>query len=141
MGTVETFDHTADVGLRIAAPTLDDLFATAAAGVFGYIVVNLDEVRPAETEEVAVSADSAADLLTTWLNELIYRSETRHRVYNRFEVRLSDDALSLVASISGEPIDRDRHVLDHEVKAVTHHGLALDRSPGGGWIAEVILDI
>ena len=37
-------------------------------------------------------------------------------------------------------IDRDRHELDHEVKAVTHHGLILRRE-GEGWLAEVILDI
>ena len=51
-----------------------------------------------------------------------------------------DDGLSLRGEVGGEPIDRERHVLDHEVKAVTHHGLDLRRE-GGGWVAEVILDI
>ena len=32
-------------------------------------------------------------------------------------------------------------VLDHEVKAVTRHGLELGRGPDGRWVAEVILDI
>jgi len=42
--------------------------------------------------------------------------------------------------IAGEPIDPDRHILDHEVKAATRHGLSVRRA-GPGWIAEVILDI
>jgi SHS2 domain-containing protein len=42
--------------------------------------------------------------------------------------------------ISGEPIDTSRHVLDHEVKSVTRHGLVL-RSDPDGWVAELILDI
>ena len=63
MGTIETFDHTADVGLRIRGDDLDDLFRTAAGGVFDYIVANRDEVRPAETEHLTLQADSPLDLL------------------------------------------------------------------------------
>ncbi|HWE37508.1 MAG TPA: archease [Isosphaeraceae bacterium] len=140
MGTIETFDHTADVGLRVRAGDLDDLFRTAAEGVFDYIVANRDAVRVVETESVELGDDDPAELLVAWLNELIFRSETRHRLYTRFDVALADDVRSLRATIGGEPIDRDRHVLDHEVKAVTHHALSLGRE-GDGWIAELILDI
>ncbi len=140
MGFAESFDHTADVGLRITADDLDDLFRTAAEALFDYIVVNRPEVRAAETEHVELNAESADELLVTWLNELIFRCETTHRLYTRFDVRIAADGLSLVAEIAGEPIDRARHVLDHEVKAVTHHGLSL-LELGSGWVAEVILDI
>ena len=56
MGTIETFDHTADVGLRVRADDLDDLFRTAAEGVFDYIVANRDAVRVVATEPVALQA-------------------------------------------------------------------------------------
>ncbi len=140
MGTIEVFDHTADVGLRIRGETPDDLFRTAAEGLFDYIVANRDEVRAIRIDAIALRADSAADLLVEWLNELIFRSETQHVVYGRFDVRVSDDGRALDARAAGEPIDRDRHILDHEVKAVTRHALSFDRD-GDGWVAEVILDI
>ncbi len=140
MGTIETFDHTADVGLRIRGDDLDDLFRTAAEGVIDYIVVNRDAVRVEAMESFSLDADSALDLLVAWLNELIFRSETQHRLYSHFHVRVAADGLSLRAEIGGESIDHDRHVLDHEVKAVTHHGLSLVRE-GRGWLAELILDI
>lgn len=140
MGTIETFDHTADVGLRVTAADLDDLFRTAAEGVFDYIVANRDAVRVEVTESVALRAESTADLLVAWLNDLIFRCETAHRLYTRFDVRVAADGLSLDATIGGEPIDRDRHVLDHEVKAATHHGVTVRRE-GEGWAAELILDI
>src|SRR5690348_4056265 len=124
MGTIETFDHTADVGLRVRGDDLDDLFRTAAEGVFDYIVVNRADVQASERESVTLSSDSLEDLLAAWLGELIFRCETRHRLYTRFNVRVDEPARSLQAEIAGEPIDRDRHVLDHEVKAVTHHGLS-----------------
>jgi SHS2 domain-containing protein len=140
LGTVETFDHTADVGLRVRGADLNDLFRTAAEGVFDYIVVNRAEVRAEEHESVSLDADSTEELLAAWLNELIFRCETKHRLFSRFDVRVADDGRGLQAEIAGEPIDRDRHILDHEVKAVTHHGLTLQRA-GSGWLAELILDI
>ena len=140
MGIIEVFDHTADVGLRIQGDDLPDLFRTAAEALFDYVVANRDEVRVDRTEPVSLRADSTADLLLLWLNELIFRSETQHVLFTQFEIKFSGDDLQLEATIGGEPIDRDRHILDHEVKAVTHHGASLDRE-GDGWIAEVILDI
>jgi SHS2 domain-containing protein len=140
MGKIEVFDHTADVGLRIHGDDLADLFRTAAEGLFDYVVANRSDVWVARTEVVSLKADSTADLLLAWLNELIFRCETEHVLYTRFEVEISDDGFALEATIGGEPIDRDRHILDHEVKAVTHHGASLERD-GEGWVAEVILDI
>lgn len=142
MGHAETFDHTADLGLRVTASDLPDLFRTAAAGLFDVIVANRDEVRPVESETVAINAESASDLLLAWLNELIFRCETRHRLYRRFEplIREESGVFHLNAEIAGEPIDRDRHILDHEVKAATHHGLSLQQVDGE-WQAEVIVDI
>jgi SHS2 domain-containing protein len=140
MGQSETFEHTADLGLRVVAAGLADLFETAAAGLFDVIVANREDVREEETEQIALAAESTEDLLLAWLNELIFRCETRHRLYHRFEVRPDDAGRRLDATIWGEPIDRDRHILDHEVKAATRHGLSL-RHEGEQWRAEVILDI
>jgi len=140
MGRAETFDHTADLGLRIKGDDLADLFQTAAAALFDVIVANREAVQVAETEPVSLVAESTEDLLVLWLNELIFRSETRHRLYGRFDLQIDDAGRRLEATIGGEPIDRARHLLDHEVKAATRHGLSL-RPENGGWTAEVILDI
>jgi SHS2 domain-containing protein len=140
MGRFETFDHTADLGLRVFGNELIDVFQTAAKGLFSVIVANCDEVRATESESIILEGESTEDLLVAWLNELIFLSETRHRLYSDFQVALDDSACRLSGTISGEPIDHSRHVLDHEVKAVTRHGVLLKHEPHG-WIAEVILDI
>jgi SHS2 domain-containing protein len=46
----------------------------------------------------------------------------------------------LTASAWGEPLDRTRHNMEHEVKAITYHGLSVEKV-GDEWIAEVIVDI
>ena len=140
MGHGETFEHTADLGLRIVGRDLSDLFETAAKGLFDVIVANRAELRNLEQESVSLTADSTEDLLLAWLNELIFRSETGHRFYGRFSVAVDESSRSLEATIAGEPIDFARHVLDHEVKAATRHGLFV-KPCAEGWVAEIILDI
>src|SRR5947209_5041675 len=99
MGTIEVFDHTADVGLRITAEDLPDLFRTAAEALFDYVVANREAVLVDRTERVSLRADSTLDLLLLWLNELIFRSETQHLLFARFEVEFDDDNLALEATI------------------------------------------
>ncbi len=140
MGTIEVFDHTADVGLRVRGDSLDDLFRTAAEGLFDFVVANREAVQVDRVEALSLRSESTVDLFFAWLGELIFRSETGHLLYTRFDVRVAEDGMSLEAEVGGEPIDRDRHVLDHEVKAATRHGLSLAEE-AGGWVAEVILDI
>src|SRR5437763_599964 len=111
MGHTETFDHTADLGLRIHAEDLDDLFKTAAEGLFDVIVANRDAVSEVNDEQVTLDAESTEDLLIAWLNELIFRSETQHRLYGGFDVTIDADRRALKAIIRGEPIDPARHVL------------------------------
>jgi SHS2 domain-containing protein len=140
MGRSETFEHTADLGLRIFAGDLPDLFRTAAEALFDVIAANRGEVRVLDTESASLTAESTEDLLVKWLNDLIFRSETQHRLYTRFDVVLHENGRRLEATIGGEPIDRGRHSLDHEVKAATRHELFV-RQVDGGWVAEVIVDI
>jgi SHS2 domain-containing protein len=140
MGYTETFDHTADLGLRIRATDLADLFQAAAEGLFDVIVANRDALRNVQAEQVSLAAESTEDLLIKWLNELIFRSETEHRLYGRFDVTIDAEGQALEALIHGDPVDPSRHVLDHEVKAVTHHATSIVRDQEG-YLAEVILDI
>lgn len=140
MGQWQVFDHTADLGIRIQAPDLPDLFRTAAQALFGVLLANPEQVQPAEPVTIALSADSLEGLLIDWLNELIFQSETGHRVFSRFEVSVGEDGHRLSAVVHGEPIDASRHILDHEVKAATRHSVQVVQE-GGTWTAEVILDI
>ena len=134
----EIFEHTADVGLRAKSPDLDQLFADAARGLFSLVVVNLDEVRPRETFSFTLPGSQPDELLHDWLAELLYTFETRHVLLAEFDVHVGPEGLT--AEAQGEPIDFARHQLDMEVKAITWHGLKVEREPSG-WRAEVIVDI
>jgi tRNA nucleotidyltransferase (CCA-adding enzyme) len=59
-------------------------------------------------------------------------------LFGKFEVKVTEAGLSGTAW--GEPLDRTRHQLEHEVKAITYHGLRVEPK-ADGWLAEVIVDI
>lgn len=134
----EVFEHTADLGLRVRAPSLEALFADAAAGLFSVLVVNLPAVARVQEKTFHIAGRDYDYLLFDWLAELLYTFETEHLLLSDFAVRL--DAEGLHATCRGEPLDRRRHELDHEVKAITYHGLKVE-PVAGGWLAEVIVDI
>jgi SHS2 domain-containing protein len=134
----EFFEHTADLGLRIRAPDLDALFAEAAQALFAAIVEDLAAVQPLQHVEVRLSGSDREFLLFDWLKELLYLFDAEHLLFSRFEVHVRDDGF--IATAWGEPLDRARHELAHEVKAITYHGLRVEQTPDR-WLAEVIVDI
>ena len=134
----EVFEHTADLGLRIITPDLNTLFAQAGKGFFSLVIENIDDVCPLEHLTIKRDGEDLEYLFFDWLNELLYISETKHLVFSEFIVNV--DKTGLTAQVSGEKLDPSRHMLDHEVKAITYHGLLVAEKENG-WLAEVILDI
>ncbi len=134
----EAFDHTADIGLRIRADSLNALFAEAGRALTSLLVEDIDSVHAVDKAEIAVEGTEHDYLLFDWLNELLFQFETDGRLFSRFEVSISETGLH--ATAYGEVVDPQRHQLSHEVKAITYHHLKVEQTPAG-WFAEVILDI
>ncbi len=134
----EFFEHTADLGLRVRAATLNELFAEGGRALFAALVEAPDGVAPAQEVRLEVAGDELDYLLFDWLKELLYRFDADHLLLCKFEVEVGPAGLK--ARAWGEPLDRARHELGHEVKAITYHGLRVEQE-GGGWLAEVIVDI
>ena len=133
----ETFEHTADLGLRIRAADLPELFAEAARGLFAVIEADCRQIRPEQPMTFELEADRHDDLLRDWLAELLYTFHAEHLLLTNFAVTL--DGTRLTATAAGEPVDTARHEIDVELKAVTYHGLKVEQTDDG-WLAEVIID-
>jgi len=134
----EIFEHTADVGIRARAGSLEELFADAARGLFSLMVENLAAVRTVEEVTFQIPGEDVEELLHDWLAELLYTFFVRRFVLAEFAVRFGPSELT--ATARGEPIDPSRHEIDVEVKAITWCGLKVQRQPDG-WMAEVVVDV
>ena len=154
MGTFTVFDHTADVGLEVRAESLADLLATAARAVFDQALE--DWPAAAEVQEdlrfeisdlfeevlarpAATPAGDLGELLVVWLQELLYRFETRRLVPLSFDFAAAGPR-EVRARVGFGRFDPARHRARLEVKAVTYHGLQV-REEGGAWSARFILDV
>lgn len=136
----EIFEHTADLGLRITAPTLESLLADAACGLFEVIAGDLAQIHaiPGCSEPFHVAGTDPVWLLFDWMAELHAAFELRRMLFCRFDVTL--DAVGLHAVAHGEPYDPQRHTLAHEIKAITQHELSVTET-STGWEATLIVDI
>ena len=137
-GSVREFAHTADVGFEVGAPTLPALFERAALGLAATIA-ELDGVAARERRTVAVQADDRTALLHDFLHAVLLLAQVDGFLLSAVEVREAGE-MELRAVVLGEPFDIGRHHLHGEVKAVTWHGLAVERTDAG-WRARVLLDV
>jgi SHS2 domain-containing protein len=134
----EFFEHTADLGLRARSPDPDTLFAEMATALFAAVVEDLSTVRPGQRVDIEIAGKELDLLLFDWLRDLLIRFDADHQLFSKFEVRIGESGLTGAAW--GEPLDPARHLLSHEVKAITYHELRVERE-ADGWVAEVIVDI
>lgn len=138
----ETFDHTADLGLRVRAESLESLFAEAARGLTSLIVDDVETVASDERQIIEIESTDLEYLFFDWLSELLYRFETNGWLSTVADVSL--DGNTLRATVHGSRFDKDQHKPSHEVKAITYHGLLVQRqgpAQHDSWLGEVIVDI
>jgi SHS2 domain-containing protein len=134
----EFFEHTADLGIRVRAGDLNLLFNEAAQALFAAIVEDLSTVHPVREVSIHLPPDETEYLLFDWLKGLLYHFDVEHLLLGKFDVQVN--AAGLTGTAWGEPLDRERHNLEHEVKAITYHGLEVTQT-ADSWEAEVIVDI
>jgi len=129
-------EHTGEVLLRLSAPALAELFAEAGRALAELMA---GDDRPftadGEPESVMVDAPDCGALLAAWINELIYRSETRKRVYTEFAIEAADEQV-----LSGKIRGFVPTHLRTPVKAATLHRLRVEHDQHG-YRAEVVLDV
>ncbi|OPY88869.1 MAG: hypothetical protein A4E72_01261 [Syntrophus sp. PtaU1.Bin208] len=134
----QLLDHTADLGMDVKASSLEELFACAGKAIFE-LMAELDAVEIRVSRELAVEGSDLADLWVNFLREALYLWSGESLLIKEVQIRqLSETALQ--ATLSGEPYDASRHVLNMEIKAATYHQAEVVRTPEG-WKGRVIFDV
>ena len=145
MAGYRLLDHTADMGIEATGDDLPAAFASAAQGMFAWMV-DLDAVEEREECGVEATGRDLEALLVAFLNELLFLFETSGLLFRRLEVRELDSSgygaspLRLVAVGFGERLDPKRHQLQGSIKAATYHMLQVQEGPTECRV-QVILDI
>ena len=129
----------ADIAFEADSPSADGVFESCAKALSD-IMVDPKTLRPRLTKEFALTSVNLDRLLYDFLTELIVVKDVDSLLFKDFQVKVSPDGTSLRAAARGEPIDRKRHTLRNDVKAVTMHMFGVTHI-GKRWKATVVLDI
>jgi SHS2 domain-containing protein len=134
----EILDHTADIGIIAYGADVKELFSNAALALFS-LITELQSIQEKLHLDLEVHSEDRDSLLVDWLNELIYCFDSKHILFNRFDIEsLTYNALK--ATAYGEDFDPNKHRMKTGVKAATYHMLRLD-TDDNGYRAQIILDI
>jgi SHS2 domain-containing protein len=137
---VETLDHTADVGIRVEAPTLAELFRRAALGSL-WVATGRVAQPGSQRRTLDVEAETLPDLLRRWLREILLLQEVDGFAAGRMEelaLENTGQGFRLHATLVGGPSPPDPV---REIKGVTWHGLQVEERSPGAWFAQVIFDV
>ena len=129
----------ADIAYEADAPSADALFESCARALSD-IMVDRRTLRHKVVREFSMTSDDIDRLLYDFLTELIVVKDVDSLLFGDFKVRVAPSGESLTAVARGETIDRQRHALRNDVKAVTMHMFGVNRV-GKRWRATVVLDI
>ncbi len=141
MSAYEFFDHTGDIGVRVRAANLGDLFADAAAALTATLV-DPSTVLSREREWVSLAAPSLELLLVDWLNDLVFRFDVDEFVVARVSPRIEQqqEEWKIEATIEGEHLEPSRHHVKLSIKGVTYHQLEIVKTESG-FETSVVFDI
>jgi len=131
-------EHTADMGIEARADSLPGVLRDMAKGLKALMFGDSRVFARLDTE-VTVQAEDLTELLVCWLNEVVYWSERDNLVPAEFRIDLLSDK-ALRATVSGEPFDPVRHMVERQVKSVTYHRACLEEV-AEGWYARVYVDL
>lgn len=132
---------TGDLSFVARGATLEAVFAGAAEALLAATLENPERVEPREERSLRLEESDLELLLLRFLGELVYLRDAEGLLLRARAVRVERDATArLQAELAGERIDRRRHRLTSEVKAVTAHGLRVEPAEGG-FRATVTLDV
>ena len=134
----ETFEHTADIGLRVWAAQMPELFLQAGRGLIE-LMLDPSRVEGRQVRLISAQGEEPEDMLVAWLEEILFAFEVERFApasvgIERFESgRISGRLL-------GEELDEEKHAIRHLIKAVTYHNLAIERTDEG-WQVSIIFDV
>lgn len=118
------FDHTADLMVKAFGSTVEECFANAGFALFDQ-TVDLSGVGTAESVSFEVEGTYDEDRLYSFLSELLFLEDCEGIVLKELDVRFDGDRV--LCSGRGERLDRSRHRIRSEIKAVTYHMMEVDR--------------
>lgn len=114
----QEIEHTADWEIKVWAPNLTSLLASAAQGMYQLSNTVLAE-GPRVVRDFEICFDDPESLLVDFLSELLFLGEQHGVAFDDYQFELRDKTIKV--QVQGSTIDQQAK----EIKAVTYHGMII----------------
>ena len=132
----EELSHTADVRIRVKAPTLDLLFSDAFVALMQTLFGK--NRSGGLTRTLQIEAQDRESLLMDFLSDVLFVCEVEGLVFRHADVTIAGNSLNAV--MDGEPFDRTRHAEGTEVKGISYSGLSITQDTNG-YMLDILFDV
>ncbi len=132
----------ADVAFEAEGKTLEELFESSGFALTNAMIKDLGQLEQRVEKSFEVEAEDVEMLLFNFLQELIFYKDAERLLFNKFglDIEQKEDKWHLGAKAYGEEIDREKHELLADAKAVALHNFKVEET-AQGWRAIVIVDV
>ncbi len=132
----------ADVAFEARGNTIEELFESSGFALTNAMIKDLGRIEQKVVKAFEVEALDVEMLLFNFLQELIFYKDAEQLLFNRFDLDIAQkgDKWFLSAKAHGEEIDREKHELLADAKAVALHNFKVEET-AEGWRALVIVDV
>ena len=134
----EIINHTADLGIIVKGRNIRELFVNAANAMID-LMVKADIHDKGATRNLIVEGQDLPDLMVRWLSEILYLFNGEHKLVRAIEIG-SISSTRLQSELNVVSLNRTRHEILREIKAVTYHQISVEETVEG-WEARIIFDI
>jgi SHS2 domain-containing protein len=109
----------ADIAIEVWADSIENLFHDSALATTE-VMVDAKTVEQKIQRELKLESTEIDMLLYDFLSEIIFFKDAESLLFSEFEIKLyKEDKYKLDSKLLGEKINRDKHSLRSDVKAVT----------------------
>lgn len=123
--------------LEVRGGDLPGLFSSCVLALFS-LLVDRRTVRGTEVRTAEVTGDTPEEQLFFLLREGFLLFAVHKLLVRSAHVTIKGKRVRL--AVAGEPLDRSRHFVGREIKAVTAHAMVVEKSPGG-CLARFVVDV
>lgn len=123
--------------MEVRGRDLPELFAACTVSLFS-LVTDRRLVRPRQERWLRARGEDVEELLFLALREAFFLLSVDRFLVRRARVTMGKKRVGI--AVRGEPLDPLRHAVHREIKAITAHALAVERTKSG-FRARFVVDV
>lgn len=132
----------ADIAFQAYGNTIEELFSSAWQALLEVMVNNSGRIKKRIIRNIRLERSSLEMLLLAFLQECLFYKDAQQLflLVENIVVTQRDDEYILNAILKGEPLNKRKHRVGVDVKAVTLYKYNLKQT-NQGWETTVVLDV